>query len=397
MRAEQTERLRRSERYRNRRSMGETAPDDSPLSPEENKAVQGTAKTLMPVADELIPCAKVTKEDLPDCSDAIPRLAGNSWWLTEQKWTLQPDMMRDLDFEPAWPIFTELLGTEYGYYADASLTSYGADGVPAILAAMQSTNTTVRVTAAAIFYCEYGGYTQYGNWKPDTIRDPRIAEAAPGWLKDPAPEVRKAGILTMIENWDPKFAEPLIAMIRDKDPDVRFCATALLGSSVGYLQSYIPVFEEMLNDSNPDVRGSALQILQRLRAQIQIPRKELMPCFNSRDYRVLDAAFAQFQDQGEKLSDDDALVLLQNPEPVARLLGLDVLEENPTKQSIELALPLLEDLIGSVRVQADETLRMLTGQNFTAEQTDEWIKWWDANKTGIPAQLHPAEWYNTRP
>src|SRR5208282_6768700 len=91
------------------------------------------------------------------------------------------------------------------------------------------------------------------------------------------------------------------------------------------------------------------------------------------------------------ISDDEALVLLQSPQPVARQLGLRVLDQNPEKQSVELALPLLRDTDELVRLKAAQTLRTLTGQNFTEDQTDEWAKWWTQNKTKVVAQSRPEE------
>jgi len=102
-------------------------------------------------------------------------------------------------------------------------------------------------------------------------------------------------------------------------------------------------------------------------------------------------AFTQLWEQGEKLSDDEALTLLQNPQPVARLLGLRVLDQNPEKQSVELALPLLRDPDELVRLKAAQTLRVLTGQHFTEDQLDEWVKWWTQNKTNLVVRLHPEE------
>ena len=119
--------------------------------------------------------------------------------------------------------------------------------------------------------------------------------------------------------------------------------------------------------------------------------EDLLPFFRSSDWRVLDAAWAQLRDQNEKLSDDDALVLLQNPQPVAQLLGLAVLGQNPEKQSVELALPLLQAPDEFVRLKAAQTLRALTGQHFTEDQTDEWVKWWTENKTNLVVELHPEE------
>ncbi|MGP8021124.1 MAG: HEAT repeat domain-containing protein [Limisphaerales bacterium] len=111
----------------------------------------GSYNKLLPFAryDELLPYAKVTKTDLPAFNKINPRLAEKSWWLTKQTWTFKPDEMHDLEFEPALSFFAKLLDSKYGYFAAESLTSFGADGVPMIITAIQSTNPAIRINAAA--------------------------------------------------------------------------------------------------------------------------------------------------------------------------------------------------------------------------------------------------------
>ena len=83
--------------------------------------------------------------------------------------------------------------------------------------------------------------------------------------------------------------------------------------------------------------------------------------------------------------------MLQNIEPFARVFGLDILYRNADKQSVELALPLLQDSDELVRLKTAQTLRAMTGQHFTETQNNEWTKWWTENKTNFVVQLHPEE------
>jgi HEAT repeat protein len=386
--AQSFERFRLTERNRNMRFMGGTPSANSPLSAEEEKAIQKRSETPIAGPDELLPYAKVTKTDLPDSSKWIPRLAEKTWWLTKQTWTFKPEEMRDLEFEPALTAFMEELGSRYGYFAAASLTPFGSDAVPVIIAAMQSTNPTVRENASGNFN---NGFWGYGSFGYGPIRDSRLTQAALNWLKDSEPSVRYAGVqmLTDYSNWNPKNAEPLVGMLRDDDASVRHAAMFGLPRFRGDLGKYVPAFEEMLKDKNPGIQLSGLQMLQRL--QVEIPRQDLLPFFKSSDWEVLDAAYALLRDRQEKLSDDDALILLQNPQAVAQLLGLSILSQNPEKQSVELALPLLRAPDELVRLKAAQTLRALTGKHFTEDQTDEWVKWWMENKTNFVVHLHPEE------
>jgi len=197
-------------------------------------------------------------------------------------------------------------------------------------------------------------------------------------------------MLTDYANRHPEDAEAIVALLRDEDPMVRRAAVAgLLRFPPDILKKYIPDFQQMLKDKNPGVQSSGLEMLERLR--VEIPREDLLPFLQSSDWRVLNLAYSQLREQDGKISNDDALILLQNPEPVARLLGLTALSQNPEKDSVELALPLLRDPDEMARLKAAQTLRVLTGQHFTEDQTDQWMKWWTENKTNLSVQLHPEE------
>ncbi len=387
MRARQYEHMKLQQRNIQIRMMGGAKTSAQPLSAEEKTIIQKireTSKKMGKIYEaysyQSLPYAKVTKADLPDCSKWIPRLATNLWWLTKQTWTFKPEEMRDLAFEPAFLVLSDEFGTEYGDYAADKLAGFGPDAVPAFLAAFQNTNPVVRITAASIFNRHYG-----------SIRDPRLTDAAVAWLKDSEPEVRMAGVnvLTEYGNWNPKNAEVLVAMLSDENAGVRHEAMFGLPRFGDDLEKFVPAFKEMLRDKNPSVQLSGLIILQHL--HVSIPREDLLPFFKSSDPEALSRAFTQLSEQGEKLSDDEALTLLQNPQPTARLLGLRVLDQNPEKQSVELTLPLLRDPDELVQLKAAQTLRVLTGQHFTEDQTEEWIKWWVKNKTNLVIQLHPEE------
>jgi HEAT repeat protein len=362
------------------RFMGASASANSPLSVPLQKAIERQSQTLVANSDILLPYAKVTEKDLPDCSNWIPRLAGKSWWLTKQTWTFQPEDMRDLLFESALAYFTDELGTKYGYYAVESLAHFDSDAVPAFLAAFQSTNPVTRVNAASIFNRHYG-----------YPRDPRINAAAPAWLKDSESQVRMAGVEVMTDygNWNTNFAEPVIAMLRDLDPGVRGAAVFALPRFRSDLEPYLPEFEQLLNDPNPDIQYSGVQLLQRL--GYEVPPDNLLTSLKSTNLEVVSVAYSQLKRQGEKLTDDQALALLQNPEATVRTFGLDALGQNREKQSIELALPFLKDPDEMVRLKAAQVLHVLTGQPFSEDQSDEWLKWWDQNKTNLVVQPQPEE------
>ncbi len=152
----------------------------------------------------------------------------------------------------------------------------------------------------------------------------------------------------------------------------------------------------MLKDKDLNIRASGMKMLWHL--QVPMTRAELLQLFNVPDREVISITLLQFRKADSRggnlkydLSDEEAIPLLQNSEPLARMIGLNVLYKNAEKQSIELTLPLLKDPVGIVRLKAAHTLRALTGQHFTEEQTAEWEKWWNENKTNFVPELHPEE------
>ena len=262
------------------------------------------------------------------------------------------------------------------------MAHFQGDAVPAFLAAFQNTNPVVRANAASIFNRGYG-----------EIFDSRLADAAVAWLKDSEPEIRMTAvtILTEYSNWKPKYAVPIIAMLRDKDSGVRHAVVFALPRFRGDLEKHIPAIQRMLKDPDANARAASLEIINRLGIEAEMSRADLLSLFASSDFLVLDAANTQLGGRQGEISGDEALVMLQSQQIVARLLGLHALNQKLEKKSVELALPLLRDTDEMVRLTAAQTLRSLTGQKFSEDQPDEWTKWWLKNKTNFVVQPHPEE------
>jgi hypothetical protein len=349
-----------------------------PFSPEEEATFQKISETPEASTYDLLPFAKITKADLPDSSNLIPRLAEKSWWLTKQTWTFKPEEMRDLEFEPAISIFARMLDSSFGYFAAASLCPLVPDAVPALLTALRDKNPAVRVSIAMVL-----------NDPMRSFNDPRLTIAALTLLKDTEPQVRSAGveILTEYSNWNPTNAALLVPMLRDPDRSVRHELAFALPRFRKNLDQYIPTFQEMLLDQDLNIRISAVEMLERL--NVAIPVEDLLPLFSVHDSLSQGLVAQAFY--RESVSNDEIIPLLQNPEPAARQVALHVLYRNANKQSVDLALSLLKDSEPSVRTRAAATLRGLTGQHFPDDQPAEWEKWWTANKTSFVVQQHPEE------
>jgi hypothetical protein len=361
--------------------------------PSRERQLQELATKPIAKPEELLPFAKVTKADLPACRKSIPRLAHGSWWLTKKTWTFQPEEMRDLVFEPAIPFLVGQLGSQAGYFAIANLQVLGTNATPALIAALQNTNPAVRIDAASVL-----------NDQVRLLPDPKLAEAAVGWLKDTEPEVRTAAIYVLTDrlNWNPRYASPLVAAaLREEDAGVGHALAFALRRHPEVVTNHLPAIEKLLQDQNPRIRISAAKIL--CHCGIPVPRDVFLSLLNVPDRELLGLMASQLRIKNPRggylkydMSDIEAAPLFQNPDALARMIGLNVLYNNATNRSVEMALPLLKDPEPTIRTRAAATLRALTGQHFTEAQAEQWQQWWDAHKANFVVELHPEELHPQR-
>jgi HEAT repeat protein len=352
-----------------------------PLLSLEQKHVDEIRASPVAGPDELLPYAKLAQDDLLDTAKSVSRLAGKSWWLTKQTWTFKPEEMRDLVFDPAIAFFADKLDSQYGYYAVQTLQSFKSDAMPALLSAMRNKNPAVRRRAVSALD------PRYTDW-----REPSLQQEVMEWLKDPEPKVREvaAGIIGDYSSWKPANAGLLVELMSDENVEVRWLATSDLEQHLGDITNFVPRFQTLLKDKNPDVRPCAFEVLRRL--QVPVSREDLSGIFAAPVVGAVWNAYEDMERNGWEITDTDVTTLLQNPDPNIRGgLGLKILYDRATPQSVAKALPLLRDSEMLVRISAARTLRALTGQHFTYEQPEQWEQWWQANKTNFVVQLHPEE------
>jgi hypothetical protein len=357
-----------------------------PTLPFDEGRMKSIAESLMVSEYDLLPYAKLTPAELPDSCKWIPRLAGKSWWLTKQTWTFKPDDMHDLAFEPAIPYFGNMMGSIYGYFAAQNLTVFGSNALPAVLTDLQSTNPVARLRATRTV-------TPFGYDFREPIHDPRLGAAALPLLKDPDPKIRAAAAMILNGNWNDQCVAPLIDALTDTNGEVRVFAEEGLTGHPSEITKYIPHFQELLKDPNPGIRAVSYELLRHL--NVPMTKDDLLGIFQASDMGVgvVWDAYNDFKQlTGREPTDAEDQTLLQNPEMNLRGgLGLVILYQNADKQAVEMALPLLNDPEPGVRARAAATLRALTGQQFTDEQTAGWTNWWTENKTNFVADLHPEE------
>jgi hypothetical protein len=137
--------------------------------------------------------------------------------------------------------------------------------------------------------------------------------------------------------------------------------------------------------------------------EVHIPREELLPLFSIPRMEAVGPAVAylravanphppsRFGQENRYLSCEEANPLLQNSLVMARMLGLRVLAMNADNQSVALAIPLLKDPETSIRLRAHDLLTDLTGQNFPAEQPEQWERWWEQNKSVFTVSISPEQ------
>ena len=297
-------------------------------------------RTYAPVItpDEVMEYNKAAPGDLTACARMIPRLKSRSWWVLKKTWSFDPGQMRDLDFGPALPALAEMLGSaKYGYIAGADLSMLGTDAIPVVLAAVQSRGPAMRANAAAFLY-------PFAAYDTNFTSDPRIKAAAPALLKNPEPDARKAAIeiLASDPNQKPDTFVELLPLLEDSDEMVREFANSSVSRSPD-VEKFAPLFHKMLTDTNPAVRLAGLRVINT--KGLPISNDELFAFFKMPDRVAVAISTGYFRNMYGRyaLSNEQAIPLLQNSEPIARIIGLRILSQNAADDSIELATPLLDD------------------------------------------------------
>lgn len=343
-------------------------------------------------AVKLIRYVPVGRKELPVCAREMTLLKNQTqWWLMKQAWYFQPEDMRDLEFATAVPVFVaDLAGTE-GAFAAANLLQTGAQGISALLAAMQATNPVVRAHAASV--AEELVVPSSGN--RSAKMNPELLKLLPTLLNDPDPEVRWHAALAAENSASPVFFNRMLGLLRDDDVAVSDAAYEYLWGQYywwekqGELAEHEPLFRQMLKDTNANVQLAGLRLLLST-GHAQIPREELLPFLNSPRLELARAAMG-YLGGVKNISCAEARPLLQNPDWEVRWMGLTVLLNQPNNQMVEFIIPLLKDPVERVRTRAHDALTALTGQNFPTEASAQWEQWWKENQATFKVNLTPSE------
>jgi HEAT repeat protein len=329
-------------------------------------------------SEEFLQSFEVKPVQIPQCTQAFPRLKGRGWYLTKQVNKFRPEEMQDLQFQPAVPLLQAALPNPEGNLAAIQLTRYGEAAVPILVAGCKSTNATERAHAALAM---------------QSVKDQRFVEPLLQLLSDQQPAVRYIAMTAAMLNWDERFADPLCASFRDPYPMVRQQATVCLMQLEQ--PARVPIYVAMLKDPDPNVQACALRVLS-LKNRTAIPRAELLRLLSSPQFEVVSQALSLLQRPQPvgsvaflsaaleaRLSSAEAAPLATNRFTMARLMGLKILRQNADATAVELALPLLRDTNSLVRARAFSLLKAVSGLDISQNDPARWDQWWATNKAAF--------------
>ncbi len=312
---------------------------------------------------DLVQSMQVDPQELTACSKEMPRLAGKSWWLTKQVEVFAPENMRDLEFEPAVPVLAAKLGTDGGEGPALCLAHLGAYAVPSVLSALNSSNALERRQAAYAV----GGYVS----PTGPMKDDRLTAVVPGLLRDADARNRRDGCYAARMNWEAAFAPQLEELLVDSDEDVRSAANECLSEHREDLQ--LPILRKLIAEDGPAASKAAYLVGDGF------PRDQLAQLFTSTNLPVVSFAFEQLTHRSPHPNLNELEPLLTNSLIMARLRGLKALVQMGDKDAVDRIVAMLRDPDEGVRWLVRARLRRLTGLKLGPDPA-AWEKWWAENK-----------------
>ena len=203
--------------------------------------------------------------------------------------------------------------------------------------------------------------------------------------------------------------------LSDKEKDAALQNVDAIG-----MPMIMPVIMIALEDSNPEIRSTAIDAIQSLDDPCVIPAVEkamddesaiirqdavnallnvddegindaLIKAINDADEDVRETAFEVMlmQESPVILPAAEAAVQIKNPDTQKQ--AISVLEDIPSMSAIDAIINygLLSDY-DEIRDTAAKSLKNLTGEDFSSYDT--WVEWWDKNKNLCPENLDASEW-----
>ena len=310
------------------------------------------------VGGGLVKSIQVGPKDLATCREELPRLTGESWWLTKEVEVFAPEEMRDLKFEPVVPLLKGKLGTSGGLIAANYLLWSGRYTVPDVLAGAKSSNSFER---------------RWSAWAMSKMDGTLLAAAVPALLEDEDTETRLNACIAAAHKWNAAFVPSLTKLLGDSKEDGRIQKVAWLTLKDHWSDSEIPLYRKMIEE---DCLASS-EAINTLFSRRKFSKETLIHFFCSTNLPVVSSAYTELWNGN--LSLDEIEPLLTNSLAGARIMGVRSLTRIGDKRSVDRIVAMLRDPNDAIRWQTRCKLRLLTGQKLGPEPA-AYEKWWAENK-----------------
>ena len=282
--------------------------------------------------------------------------------------TFAPAEMHDLEFEPAAAVLGSYLADEQAGPAVLYLLQQcGSSGQARLRQALASKNGVERAMAASA-----------------VTEDEELRKRLAGMIDDPEPKVRARAIEAGTERrdprakTDPKRVEEMIQFFKDPDMEARGAAAGAISREA--VIENAPRFLKLLRDPDPRVQAVAFGLVTHNFEQIQIPHEDLRRLFATTNFELACSfRWTPLAALAEATS-DDAAILLTNRFVNPRLAAIALLEQQPDKRAIEIAMTALKDRNILVQKRAWRFLMAQTDQTFASDETRKWAEWWTAHQ-----------------
>jgi HEAT repeat protein len=306
------------------------------------------------------------------CRHDLPRLKGKQWWLTKVVETFQPEEMVDLGFEPAIPILAERLRRENGEAAAHCLPQFGALAAPTVLQALNDADYAVQRRALPA---------------AGEMSDPRFVEPLLKIMEGKDPKSRVRACHATQNNWDDRFVNALLRLVRDPDSGAANAARSCLQRHVQEIKFNPAELRQMLAEDGP---SSMFAVQAMMTNDRQLPREQLVHLLS---YTNLATVSIAFNDLRKDITLDELSPLMTNSLPMARMMALGVLGRMSDKPAVDRMVSMLHDPNEAIRWRVRSNLRRATGQKLGADPT-AYEKWWAENKDTFTPQ--PQSFHNRR-
>jgi len=191
----------------------------------------------------------------------------------------------------------------------------------------------------------------------------------------------------------PIFFDRMLTVLRDDYPEISEAAIGYLHENQDETSKHIPLFREMLTDTNSNVQRAGLRSLMSI-PNIQIHAKS---CCHYSVFHAWKWPAQPYPIFGNRRSGAES-ISSERPGHCCAIPshgsdgGSRHYHRNADNQAVASAIPLLKDPEKAIHLRAHGLLTDLTGQNFPADQPEQWEQWWEQNKASFKVSITPTSY-----